>query len=74
MPVKARALRRIAGETPPDEAVLLPVQLVVRDSCGGQTLIRRGFEATREFSLAMEMEAGFRPYDSAERNEFAIAR
>jgi LacI family transcriptional regulator len=29
-------LRRIAGETAPDEAVLLPVQLVVRDSCGGR--------------------------------------
>jgi LacI family transcriptional regulator, galactose operon repressor len=28
-------LRRIAGEPVPDEPVLLPVELIVRDSCGG---------------------------------------
>jgi LacI family transcriptional regulator len=30
-------LRGIAGDRPPEEPVLLPVELVVRDSCGGRT-------------------------------------
>ena len=29
-------LGRIAGQPPPDEPILLPVELVVRGSCGGQ--------------------------------------
>jgi LacI family transcriptional regulator len=37
-------LRRIAGENPPDEAVLLPVQLVVRDSCGARNSENRNSE------------------------------
>jgi hypothetical protein len=44
------------------------------DLCGGETLTRRGFAAIREFSTAMEMVAGFLPYDSAEQNGIAIAR
>jgi LacI family transcriptional regulator len=37
-------LRRIAGEPPPDVAVLLPVQLVVRDSCGARNSENRNSE------------------------------
>ena len=29
-------LSSIAGEDPPDEPTLLPVELIVRDSCGGR--------------------------------------